>query len=102
MSTSCQQGTSETANGEPLDSVSVAQRTADEQTLEVLNAKREKADREASAAKISLEKAEDTERDANDAAKQADRAYETEKKAQQTREAANEQAEKSDKANSKL
>ena len=99
---SCDHRANITANEEQqLDSVSIARNAANENTLQDLKIKRDKAEQRAAEAKISMEKAEEIERDANDAAKQADRAYMTEKKAQRTRNEAIEQAKKSDKANNK-
>jgi len=99
---SCDNRANITANeGQQLDSVSIARNAANENTLHDLKIKRDKAEQRAAEAKISLEKAQDIERDATDAAKQADRAYMTEKKAQRARNEAIEQAKKSDKANNK-
>lgn len=98
---SCKQRTDATANEAQPDSLSIARKAADEQTLTILKDKKETAEQQAVAAKAKLNKAEEDEDDASDAAKQADRAYKTEEAAQKARNEANDQSAKSEKATDK-
>lgn len=98
---SCQQHNDATANDGQPDSLSIARRVADEQTLVDLREKKEAADQRAAEARVKLDKAEKDDTDASDAARQAERAYKTEEKAQRARNDANEQSDKSEKATDK-
>lgn len=98
---SCQQHNDTTANEGRPDSLSIARKVADEQTLLDLNKKKEAAEHRAAEARVKLDEAEKHNVDANDAAKQADRAYKTEEKAQRARNEANQQSDRSEKATDK-
>ncbi len=98
---SCQQHNDATANDGQPDSLSIARRVADEQTLVDLKEKKEAAEHRAAEARVRLDKAAKDDVDASDAVKQADRAYKTEQKAQRARSAADQQSDRSEKATDK-